>query len=136
MEKIGKSIDNGRWMVENPFVSEERMSENLTEQIQMVPVIITQFKKYYNVIDDTKQRLEYFFYTNTIDKAQALAEGLKRLRYIGSFGISAGKKNLFIITGKTPKIAITNDTIVKWVKKMCQKGYQYDCGFDGWGVLI
>ena len=81
-----------------------------------------------------KAKLEFFFYTNTSEKAAQLAEELKVLSYDVDFGESQGDQNLLIITGWTTKIKMDEQTILKWTADMTKLGYKYDAEFDGWGT--
>lgn len=79
--------------------------------------------------------LEFFFYTNTADKAERLATELAKLNYTLQSGISAADKRLFIVTGSTGKLIMTDEIVEQWVKQMCEIGYKHDCEFDGWGTV-
>ena len=115
------------------FVREDDFKSNLEEQMHMTPQILDQLRKL-NVTADKELKLEYFFYTNTSDKAQQLANEIGKLNYTVEYGPSAGDKKLFIVTGWTTKMKMEDETVKKWTKQMCELGYQFDCDFDGWGT--
>ena len=82
----------------------------------------------------TELKLEYFFYTDTDAKAQALAEPLRELNYEVKAVQSAGDDRLFLVNGWTTPMKMVEATVIAWVKQMCHIGYEHDCEFDGWGA--
>ncbi|MBC7889251.1 MAG: ribonuclease E inhibitor RraB [Ferruginibacter sp.] len=84
------------------------------------------------ITDDEELKLEYFFYTNTQNKAAQLAAEMEKLHYTVKHGVSAGDKNLFIVTGWTTRMKMSDEIVRKWTNKMCETGYIFDCEFDGW----
>ena len=117
----------------NSFVTEKAFNDNCKKQMQMSPMTLKQLRNL-NVTEDKELKLEYFFYTNTNEKAEQLAKELEQLNYEVKYGVSAGDKKLFIITGRTTKIKMSEDLVTKWTKEMCERGYKFDCEFDGWGT--
>lgn len=115
------------------FVSETAFNNNQDRQIQMIPQILEQLRNL-NVAADKELKLEYFFYTNAMDKAEQLASEISKLNYTVQHGISAGDKNLFIVTGWTTKMKMADEVVKQWTKQMCELGYKFDCEFDGWGT--
>lgn len=116
------------------FVSETAFHINRDKQMQMTPLTLDQFRNL-NVNCDKELELEFFFYTNTADKAERLATELAKLNYTLQSGISAADKRLFIVTGSTGKLIMTDEIVEQWVKQMCEIGYKHDCEFDGWGTV-
>ncbi|MBN9294075.1 MAG: hypothetical protein J0G96_08870 [Flavobacteriia bacterium] len=53
------------------FVSETAFNDNRDRQMQMTPQTLEQLRSL-NVTTDKELKLEYFFYTNTADKAKQL----------------------------------------------------------------
>lgn len=115
------------------FVSEKDFKKNLAKQIEMTPMTIEQLRKI-DVKENKELKLEFFFYTNTSEKASALESELKQLNYSVESKISASNKNEFIITGWTTKMAMADSIVVAWTSQMCETGYKHDCEFDGWGT--
>ena len=115
------------------FVSEQQFKNNTTKQMQMTPQTMEQLRKI-NVTADMELKLEYFFYTNTADKAELFATELEKLQYTVQHGPSAGDKKLFIVTGWTTKMKMADSIVADWTKQMCELGYKFDCDFDGWGT--
>lgn len=115
------------------FVSETAFIHNRDKQMQMTPQVLEQLRNL-NVTPDKELKLEYFFYTNTVDKAAQLAIEIGKLNYTVQHGVSAGDKNLFIVTGWTTKMKMADEVVKQWTKQMCELGYKFDCEFDGWGT--
>ena len=117
----------------NQFVTEQAFKSNLTKQMQMTPQTMEQLRKI-NVSADKELKLEYFFYTNTVDKAKLFADEIEKFNYEVKYGQSAGDKKSFVITGWTTKMKMEDNLVANWTKEMCELGYKFDCDFDGWGT--
>jgi regulator of RNase E activity RraB len=115
------------------FVTEKAFINNRDKQMQMTPQVVEQLRKL-NVTSDTELKLEYFFYTNTAEKAEQLATEIGKMNYTVKYGVSAGDKKLIIITGWTTKMKMADEIVEQWTKQMCELGYKFDCEFDGWGT--
>ena len=116
-------------------VSEESFRTNAQRQAAAAPQVLGILKQH--SLSDTNLRcLEFFFYTNTIEKAKSLAAELKKKEYTVAYREAGYPKNQFVITGWTRKISIEDNTLSDWVKDMCELGYKYDCEFDGWGTDV
>lgn len=115
------------------FVSETSFTSNQNTQMQMTPQILVQLRKL-KVTDDKELKLEYFFYTNTAEKAEKLATEIGKLNYTVQHRLSAGNKKLFVVSGWTTKMTMADEVIKQWTKQMCALGYKFDCEFDGWGT--
>lgn len=120
--------DNGQ------FVSAEAFGEKSAIQLNMLPVLMEKLREL-NVDEDRELMLEFFFYTNTYQKAETFAQELSNLNYQVKYGVSEGDKNLFIITGWTTKIEMKDAVVAAWIRQMCSLGYKFDCEFDGWGTI-
>jgi len=115
------------------FVDENRYRTNQVNQVKMAPETLKQLRDL-GVTETNELKLEYFFYTNTLEKSKIFADEIQKLNYSAKYGKSAGDKKLFIITGWTIKMPMSDFVVKEWVKKMCEIGYKYDCDFDGWGT--
>ncbi len=115
------------------FTSEKGHKKNLASQTSMSPKTMAQLRKH-GVTEDEQLKLEYFFYTNTHEKAEALNEELLSLGYAAECGESAHDKNTRVITGWTTPMDMTDDEVVRWTAEMCNLGHKHDCEFDGWGT--
>jgi len=117
----------------NQFVTEQAFKNNLSKQMQMTPQTMEQLRKI-DVSSDKELKLEYFFYTNTADKAKLFADEIGKLNYEVKYEQSAGDKKSFVITGWTTKMKMQDNVVANWTKEMCELGYKFDCDFDGWGT--
>jgi hypothetical protein len=115
------------------FVTVKRFEETIDKQQQAVPEILERLRQ----LEDSPSeflRLEFFFYTNSAGKAKEFSDCLKKRNYSVEYGKSRGTSDLFLITGWTSKMPVTDESITAWSKEMCELGYEYDCDFDGWGT--
>lgn len=115
------------------FISEKKHKKNLSSQMKMSPQTLDQLRDH-NVTEDTLLKLEFFFYTNTIEHAQSLAEELDSLGYSAEFGDSASNEKIKIVTGWTIPLKMSSQSVLEWTEKMCVLGFNHDCEFDGWGT--
>jgi hypothetical protein len=122
---FGCNPTNGR------YISEPKFKEIMTKQTAWTPETLKQLNKL-GVKDDTQLKLEYFFYTNTIEKASALAKVMEKRGYSVVYEPSAHDKKIYVITGWTGKMSMNEATVIEWTRQMCQIGYDNDCEFDGW----
>lgn len=122
-----KPKSNGQFVTEKAFII------NRDKQMQMTPQVVEQLRKL-NVTSDKELKLEYFFYTNTAEKAKQLATEIGKMNYTVEYGVSAGDKKMFLITGWTTKMKMADEIVEQWTKQMCELGYKFDCEFDGWGT--
>ncbi len=82
------------------------------------------------------QSVEFFFYTNTLDKANNLAIQLSLAGYEIYSVSESTYENTYSIIGCTPPIKMDNESLTGWSEERCKPGYDNDCKFDGWGTLI
>ena len=115
------------------FMTEKQQQENLESQLSMTPQTIEQLREY-GVDDSKKLKLEFFFFTNTSDKAKELNRLLSEKGYDSSFGVSASDTKQQVITGWTTPILMTLEDVLNWTTEMCEMGKATDCEFDGWGT--
>lgn len=115
------------------FVSEADFRQNMAEQMAMTPMTLQQLRKI-GVTPDRELKLEFFFYTDSLQKAVSLANDLKQRGYEIEHGPSASDKATQIITGWTVKMTMEDGGVLDWTRDMCQLGFSHDCDFDGWGT--
>ena len=115
------------------FRTDDAHAQNRARQLTMTPMTVAQLRKY-GVTDQTQLKLDYFFYTNTEEKAAALVQKLGELGYTGSHELAAGKKKQFVVTGGTTSMSMDDQTVLDWTCQMCDLGREHDCEFDGWGT--
>src|SRR5881392_3332570 len=80
---------------DGPFQSESAYAKNRSRQLTMTPETVAQLRKY-GVKDESQLKLEYFFYTNTKEKASALAQRLADQGYTGTYDHSASDRKQFV----------------------------------------
>ncbi len=115
------------------FVSQKAFEENLAKQMAMTPQTLQQLRTY-NVTEEKRRKLEYFFYTDTVEKADALAAALKNKNYEVEHRPSASDAKVHVVTGWTAEITMSDNAVLNWTKEMCALGFTHDCDFDGWGT--
>src|SRR5213593_749761 len=111
------------------FQTDEAYTENRAKQLAMTPQTLAQLRKD-EVTDQTLRKLEYFFYTNTKEKAAALAQKLADMGYTASYDHSASDKKQFVVTGWTSRMMMDDQTVLDWTGRMCDAGHEHDCEFD------
>ncbi len=104
------------------FIGETSFQSNRNMQEQMVTQTIEQLRKF-DVNSKKELQLEYFFYSDTAEKAEKLANEMRKLNYTVYDGSSAGNKELFVINGLTTKMKMSDEDLIQWSKKMCELGY-------------
>jgi len=115
------------------FVSEKAFEKNVEQQMSWTPQTLEQLRKY-GASPEKELKLEFFFYTNTADKAAALAGDLLKRGYEVKHGPSASDPKIQVITGWTTRMPMSDGAVLDWTKDMCTVGYAHDCDFDGWGT--
>ncbi len=103
---------------ENPgkYISEQQHKDNLSNQLLTSPEIVEQLRGY-GITEDRECRLEYFFYTNTVEKAGALKSELTGLGYETEFKESADNKKIRIVAGATVPVMMATEKVLEWTEK-------------------
>ena len=115
------------------YHSETQFKENLTRQVSMTPQTLAQLYEH-GISEDSELKLEYFFFTDSEDKAASLHESLAGMGYSGEYGQSASDDAIYIVTGWTVPIKMDKESAVEWTAAMCKLGFDHDAEFDGWGT--
>jgi regulator of RNase E activity RraB len=115
------------------FVSQRAFEKNLEKQMAMTPQTLQQLRTY-KVTPDKRRKLEFFFYTDTVEKAAALSAELAKKDYEVKHRPSDSNAKVQIITGWTSEILMSENVVLDWTKEMCTLGFTHDCDFDGWGT--
>src|SRR5688572_19775315 len=97
------------------FVTEAAFQDNRGRQSTMNQQTLEQLRKL-SVTDDKELKLEFFFYTNSSDKARTLAEDLSVLQYQVKYGPSASDKEVYVITGWTNEIRMSAMEVDSWTE--------------------
>jgi hypothetical protein len=85
------------------FVKDSKHNDNTNMQVQLVPEVLNQLRNI-GIDSDKKLKLEYFFYTDSLEKAAQFANHLQHMSYSVDFGKSASDKKSFIVTGWTTEM--------------------------------
>lgn len=115
------------------FISEQQHKDNLSSQLATSPQTLEQLRGY-GIAEDRLVKLEYFFYTNTVDKAGALSSELSGMGYNTEVQEPGSDKKVRIVAGSTAPIQMASEKVLEWTEAMCNTGYKHDCEFDGWGI--
>lgn len=126
---VVKKYDFSKKSEEDRYVTESAFNNNLQKQLRRSAQAIYQYREI-NASEEKELKLEYFFYTNKSENAEALTKEIKKLNYSVNRSIYDEEKKVFVVTGWTTKMKITDEVIKKWPNQMCQLGYQFDCEFD------
>ncbi|MGQ0827328.1 MAG: ribonuclease E inhibitor RraB [Bacteroidota bacterium] len=124
---IFKSKQNKQYLSEDMFIS------NTAVQMDATPNTITQLRKI-GASEAHNLKVEFFFYTNTKEKANQLANQLLKKEYSVEYYLTEDDSATYIITGWTTQMRMNEKALLAWTKEMCEIGYKYDCEFDGWGT--
>ncbi len=111
------------------FESKDRFEQN-AEMQKLIVKHVLKFKP--EELDVKPKKIDFFFYTDAQEKAEALSKDLQKLKY--EVEVKYSDKLKWSICGCTNEITVTNMAIEKWTKEMCEAGYKNDCHFDGWGM--
>jgi len=115
------------------FISEQQHRDNLASQLSTSPETVEQLQGY-GITEDRSVKLEYFFYTNTVEKAGALSNELSGMGYKTEVQEPGSDKKIRIVAGATAPIQMATEKVLEWTEAMCNTGYKHDCEFDGWGI--
>jgi tetratricopeptide (TPR) repeat protein len=113
------------------FLTEGKHNSNVQSQANGNKKLLHQLSLM-GLNDDSTIKLEYFFYTNTKEKAEALNEELKGKGYDRT-SVNKNEKD-WCISGWTNKINMHPDNVDRWSTEMCNLGFKHDSEFDGWGT--
>lgn len=116
------------------FVSENDFIVNQNKQFRLSIESLVSLRDS-AVEEEDELKIDYFFYTDTLEKSQKLEKELQKLDYVVNHGIASHDKNLFVISGRTTEIKMMHETLSKWTVEMCDLGYKYDCSFDNWTIV-
>ena len=115
------------------YISEEQHKENLAAQLETSPETMEQLRGM-GIAEDRSVKLEYFFYTNSVDKAEKLSADLGGMGYNADVQNCDSPKKIRIVAGASAPVQMARDKILEWTETMCNTGFKHDCEFDGWGL--
>jgi len=116
------------------YVSADAFMENLSRQVTLTPRSVAHLRQH-GVTEQSWQKLLFYFYTDTMEKAVALAWVLRQKGYAVAHGPDPRKRSSFRISGWTTPLLMTEPIVAEWAKEMIQLGFEHDCQFDTWGTL-
>jgi len=117
------------------FVSETDFILNQHKQFRTATESLVSLRDS-EVEEDDELKIEYFFYTDNLEKSQKLEKEIQKIGYIVNHEPAIQDKNLFVIAGKTTKMKMMHETLREWVIEMSELGYKYDCRFDNWKIAV
>tara|TARA_Y100000310_G_scaffold89923_1_gene87163 strand:+ start:113157 stop:113615 length:459 start_codon:yes stop_codon:yes gene_type:complete len=117
------------------FLSEGQYKESIAKQSTTTLKLIDSLREY-GVKEDASLKLEYFFYTNSIEKAVNLAKELEAMKYDVQYGELEDELGVFLVTGWSERVLMEKDSILNWDREMFKLGYKHDARFDGWGTNV
>lgn len=117
------------------FVSEIDFIENRGKQSHAAIETLVRLRDS-AVEEEDELKIDYFFYTDTLEKSQVLATEIKKLDYTIHNDVTSNNKKLFVISGRTTEMKMMHETLRKWVAEMCELGYKHDCNFDNWEIAL
>lgn len=126
-------MDNSLQSNDGKFITEEEFLQQREMLSRLSPKVVDELRNQ-GVMDIEELKVEFFFYTNTAEKAKALAEELKKLDYDVMYELSGYDNTKYLINGWTTKMPMADGVMANWAKEMCEIGYKFDCEFDGWGT--
>ena len=115
------------------FIPPDGFERLLQTQMALTPQTVAELGRH-GVTNNSRLRLEYFFYTNTPEKAAVLVKSLVAREYTSESRLAADKSGNYVITGWTTRMPVDLASVVKWTEDMCRVGFDHDCEFDGWGT--
>lgn len=117
------------------YVDKEEVDESVSMQRTLNAAVLDNLN-IFDVDDETELRVEFFFYTDTQDKASNLAIELNKLNYnVETVDTSAADASRWLVSGWTPPMNMSLESLSAWSERMCQLGFENDCKFDGWGTF-
>lgn len=80
-------------------------------------------------------RIEFFFYTESMDQANNLAIELSKLNYKVWIADPDEEFNEYCVRGWTMPMKMNDEVLIDaWTDSMHELAKQNDCLFDGWGT--
>lgn len=116
------------------FVSENDFIANQDKQFRLSIESLVGLRDA-SVEEEDELKIDYFFYTDTLEKSEKMEGEIQKLGYIINQGKASHDKSLFVISGRTTAIKMMHETLREWIGEMCDLGYKYDCSFDTWRIV-
>lgn len=117
------------------FVSEIELSTNRGRQSHLAIEKLVKLRES-NVEEEDMLKIDYSFFTDTVEKAQELIKVLQHLDHTVESKLTDNKKGLLVIKGRSTSVKMMHEVLRKWALDMCDLGYKYDCDFDTWEINV
>lgn len=116
------------------FIKETDYNTYLENKMQTFRKSLLEIKK----MDEPElqnRKLVFNFNTNNMEKVMLLENEIRKNYYPSvRHGGDVPHPVLFLITGETNRMTISDTLVEAWVKQMCKVGFQFDCEFMSWGL--
>ncbi|WP_289661195.1 ribonuclease E inhibitor RraB [Flavobacterium panacagri] len=119
---------------EKRLVSENDFNANLVKHYRLATESLVSLRDA-AIEEEDELRIDYFFYSDSLLKAEALEKEMQNMGYVVNYGIAPHDKNIFVISGRTTEIRMMHESLSKWVAEMSEIGYKHDCSFDCWEIV-
>ncbi len=114
-------------------VTEASLRTNTAHQVRMTILTLGLLAKA-GVEAGRLLKLEFVYFTNARDKAEAFVKSLAKIDYQAKCHPSAKDPRRWVVEGRSTPVPIDEETLVQWTQEMCEAGFMHDCEFDGWGT--
>lgn len=119
---------------ERRLVSENDFNANLVKHYRLATESLVSLRDA-EVEEEDELKIDYFFYSDSLQKAEALEMEMQNIGYTVNYGITPNDKSSFIISGRTTEVRMMHESLSKWVAEMCEVGYKHDCNFESWEIV-
>ncbi len=113
------------------FVSEADYKANLESQSHIAITKLGRLREF-GIEEEDELGVDYFFYTDSVDKGSKLIEDLKKMNHLIQPEITMDK--YVIIKGKTTPMKMMHEVLRDWAIDMCELGIKHDCAFSNWEI--
>ncbi len=114
------------------FVSEIDFITNLGRQSHLAVEMLVALREF-DIEEDHEFEIEYFFHSNSIEKAKQLQKELSAINSLKGNEVIESKRPI-VIKGQTAPVKMMHETLKKWATQMCELGYKHDCRFENWQI--
>src|SRR5690349_11293234 len=109
-------------------VTEDSLRANRAYQVRMSTLTLGLLFKA-GLPEGKLLKVEFFYYTNAEDKAEAFVKSLAKIEYTARWHRSQKDPRRWLIDGWTTPIPMDEATITQWTQEMCEAGFIHDCEF-------
>ncbi|AWK06843.1 hypothetical protein HYN56_22480 [Flavobacterium crocinum] len=120
---------------EKRLVSENDFNANLVKHYRLATESLVSLRDA-EIEEEDELKIDYFFYSDSLLKAEALQIELQNIGYIVKNKVAPHNKSAFVISGRTTEVRMMHESLSKWVAEMCEIGYKHDSSFDTWEIVV